>query len=92
MREGELLKLDAMCRSSGVKLLIVRSYGLVGYLRVSGLGGAWAKLPGPARVPACMGWPTASAAALRAMGVSGMSLQVCQGLTLVALTYGRAEG
>lgn len=35
MREQQLLELDALCRSKGVKLLIVRSYGLMGYMRVS---------------------------------------------------------
>jgi hypothetical protein len=35
MREQQLLELDALCRSKGIKLLIVRSYGLMGYMRVS---------------------------------------------------------
>jgi len=35
MREPDLLKLDALCRQNGVALLIVRSYGLMGYLRIS---------------------------------------------------------
>eukprot|EP00879_Flechtneria_rotunda_P018141 GHRR01019026.1.p1 GENE.GHRR01019026.1~~GHRR01019026.1.p1 ORF type:complete len:381 (+),score=78.31 GHRR01019026.1:1545-2687(+) len=35
MREQQLLKLDGLCRSKGVKLLIVRSYGLMGYMRAS---------------------------------------------------------
>lgn len=35
MRETDLLKLDAICRASRVQLLVVRSYGLVGYLRAS---------------------------------------------------------
>lgn len=40
MREQQLLELDALCRSKGVKLLVVRSYGLMGYMRVSkGRGG-----------------------------------------------------
>lgn len=33
--EDVAVKLDKLCRSLEVKLLIVRSYGLVGYLRVS---------------------------------------------------------
>lgn len=35
MREQQLVELDALCRSKGIKLLIVRSYGLMGYMRVS---------------------------------------------------------
>lgn len=35
MPEQQLLKLDEVCRSKGVKLLVVRSYGLMGYMRVS---------------------------------------------------------
>jgi hypothetical protein len=35
MREQQLLELDALCRFKGIKLLIVRSYGLMGYMRVS---------------------------------------------------------
>ncbi|GLI60728.1 hypothetical protein VaNZ11_002954 [Volvox africanus] len=36
MREQDMVKLDEICRSTGrAKLLIVRSYGLVGYLRAS---------------------------------------------------------
>lgn len=36
MREQDVVHLDEICRSSHrAKLLIVRSYGLVGYLRVS---------------------------------------------------------
>jgi hypothetical protein len=34
MPEQQLLQLDELCRSKGVKLLVVRSYGLVGYMRV----------------------------------------------------------
>lgn len=34
MREQQLLKLDELCQSKGVKLLAVRSYGLMGYMRV----------------------------------------------------------
>jgi hypothetical protein len=41
MREAELLKLDSICRTNGIILVIVRSYGLVGYLRVS----LWPELP-----------------------------------------------
>lgn len=37
MREAELIKLDEICRAKGVKLLVARSYGLVGYMRVSRL-------------------------------------------------------
>ena len=35
MREPDLLKLDAVCRGQGVTLLVVRSFGLMGLLRVS---------------------------------------------------------
>lgn len=35
MSESQLLKLDELCRSKGVKLLAVRSYGLVGFMRAS---------------------------------------------------------
>lgn len=35
MREQQLLELDVLCRSRGITLLIVRSYGLMGYMRVS---------------------------------------------------------
>ena len=35
MREAELLKLDGICRSNDIVLVVARSYGLVGYLRVS---------------------------------------------------------
>ena len=35
LREATLLKLDGICRTEGVKLLAVRSYGLVATLRVS---------------------------------------------------------
>ncbi|EFJ45116.1 hypothetical protein VOLCADRAFT_82490 [Volvox carteri f. nagariensis] len=36
MREQDMVKLDEICRSTGrAKLLIIRSYGLVGYLRAS---------------------------------------------------------
>ena len=35
MREQDLLRLDEVCRKYKVPLLIARSYGLVGYLRVS---------------------------------------------------------
>eukprot|EP00878_Enallax_costatus_P020102 GHUV01021234.1.p1 GENE.GHUV01021234.1~~GHUV01021234.1.p1 ORF type:complete len:521 (+),score=136.35 GHUV01021234.1:1712-3274(+) len=35
MREQQLLKLDDLCRSKGVKLLAVRSYGLTGCMRAS---------------------------------------------------------
>ena len=35
MREPALVRLDEVCREHGVKLLIARSYGLVGCLRVS---------------------------------------------------------
>ena len=35
MRETALVRLDETCREHGVKLLIARSYGLVGCLRVS---------------------------------------------------------
>ena len=34
MREQQLQELDMLCRSRGIKLLIVRSYGLMGYMRV----------------------------------------------------------
>ena len=34
MREDELLRLEVVTRDAGVPLLIARSYGLVGYLRV----------------------------------------------------------
>lgn len=36
MREEELLKLESATRDVGVPLLIARSYGLMGYLRVRG--------------------------------------------------------
>jgi hypothetical protein len=36
MPEQQLLELDGLCRSRGTKLLAVRSYGLVGYMRVRG--------------------------------------------------------
>lgn len=35
MREPHLVKLDAICRAHGVILVVARSYGLAGYLRVS---------------------------------------------------------
>jgi hypothetical protein len=35
MFEPHLLALEALCRSKGVKLLAVRSFGLMGYMRVS---------------------------------------------------------
>jgi amyloid beta precursor protein binding protein 1 len=35
MREEQLLLLDAACREYGVALIIARSYGLVGYVRIS---------------------------------------------------------
>ncbi len=35
MREQDLIRLDEVCRKYNVPLLIARSYGLVGYLRVS---------------------------------------------------------
>ena len=35
MREQDLVKLEAICREQGKKLVAVRSYGLVGSLRVS---------------------------------------------------------
>jgi hypothetical protein len=35
MTEPHLLQLEALCRAKGVKLLAVRSYGLMGYMRVS---------------------------------------------------------
>jgi hypothetical protein len=35
MPEVQLLQLDELCRAKGVKLLVVRSYGLMGYMRVS---------------------------------------------------------
>lgn len=34
MREEELLKLESATRAVGIPLLIARSYGLMGYLRV----------------------------------------------------------
>lgn len=34
MREPDLIKLDEICRAKGVKLLVARSYGLAGYMRV----------------------------------------------------------
>ena len=34
MREQDLMQLDTICRKCKVPLLIARSYGLVGYLRV----------------------------------------------------------
>ena len=34
MREQDLIRLDKVCRGYHVPLLIARSYGLVGYLRV----------------------------------------------------------
>lgn len=40
MREEELLRLEAATRDIGVPLLIARSYGLMGYLRVR-LPGCW---------------------------------------------------
>jgi hypothetical protein len=38
MPEQQLLQLDELCRAKGVKLLVVRSYGLLGYMRVSLVG------------------------------------------------------
>jgi hypothetical protein len=35
MPEQQLLKLDGLCRQQGTKLLVVRAYGLMGYMRVS---------------------------------------------------------
>jgi amyloid beta precursor protein binding protein 1 len=35
MPEQQLLRLDELCRAKGVKLLVVRSYGLMGFMRVS---------------------------------------------------------
>ncbi len=35
--EPHLLSLEALCRAKGVKLLAVRSYGLMGYMRVGGI-------------------------------------------------------
>lgn len=35
MVEPHLLSLEALCRAKGVKLLAVRAYGLMGYMRVS---------------------------------------------------------
>ena len=40
MREQDLMRLDEVCRKYQVPLLIARSYGLVGYLRVSGMHSA----------------------------------------------------
>lgn len=34
MRETEMLRLEEICKQAKVPLLVVRSYGLVGYLRV----------------------------------------------------------
>jgi alanine-alpha-ketoisovalerate/valine-pyruvate aminotransferase len=34
MREEELLRLEAVTQSVGIPLLIARSYGLMGYVRV----------------------------------------------------------
>lgn len=51
MREAELLKLDEICRPAGVTLVAVRSYGLMGLLRVRGKSagrGRAAKLRSPA--------------------------------------------
>ncbi len=39
MREPEVLKLDALCREFNVILLVVRSYGLAGVLRVRPFNG-----------------------------------------------------
>jgi len=39
MIESHLLSLEALCRSKGVKLLAVRAYGLMGYIRVRIGGG-----------------------------------------------------
>lgn len=35
MTEGSLLKLDEICRQQNVKLIIARSYGLAGLVRIS---------------------------------------------------------
>jgi amyloid beta precursor protein binding protein 1 len=35
MREDQLLQLDAACREHGVPLIMARSYGLAGHLRLS---------------------------------------------------------
>lgn len=35
MGEADAANLDAICRQHGVRLLLVRSYGLVGYVRPS---------------------------------------------------------
>ena len=48
MREQDLMQLDTICRKCKVPLLIARSYGLVGYLRV----GHKHSLCG---IPCCMG-------------------------------------
>ena len=33
--EADAVELDAICRQAGVRLLLLRSYGLVGYVRAS---------------------------------------------------------
>ena len=46
MREQDAVKLDAICQACSAQLLLVRSYGLVGYLRVSddnGVGMGWGR-------------------------------------------------
>lgn len=35
LAEADAVKLDEICREHGLKLILIRSYGLVGYLRVS---------------------------------------------------------
>lgn len=35
MREPDLLKLEAICCSQRIKLLVARSYGLIGLMRAS---------------------------------------------------------
>lgn len=36
LSETDAVSLDAICREYGVKLIVLRSYGLLGYLRVRG--------------------------------------------------------
>jgi|APGre2960657444_1045066.scaffolds.fasta_scaffold00678_4 amyloid beta precursor protein binding protein 1 len=48
MREDDLLALDAACREHGVQLVVARSYGLVGHVRISvpvRTGTGWLRQP-----------------------------------------------
>lgn len=48
LREPDVLKLEAICRQHGIILLTVRSYGLMGMLRVRAWG-LWCSVKGLTR-------------------------------------------